>query len=302
VTLDANGSITKEEVINVNLIKRGDLIKVSPGSKIPVDGRVHMGQSMCDESIITGEAMPVEKNVGSIVIGGTMNQNGMLIIRATHVGQDTALSQIVRLVEEAQTSKAPIQQYADKIASLFVPFVCAASMLTLLAWCVIGLVRFDLIKYYSPYHRNTGHDVSNLEMTIELAFQFAITVLCVSCPCALGLATPTAVMVGTGAGATNGILIKGGEPLELACRIRTIVFDKTGTITQGVPSVVRFFKLVSEEFLSARDLLTLVASAENSSEHSLGKAIVKFCKKALNIDNEDAVLNKVIYIMSVSLF
>ncbi len=293
VTLDANGSITKEEVINVHLIKRGDLIKVQPGSKIPVDGRVHLGQSMCDESIITGESMPVEKNVGCIVIGGTMNQNGMLIIRATHVGQDTALSQIVRLVEEAQTSKAPIQQYADRIASLFVPFVCSASLLTLLAWCLIGWVRFDLIKYYSPYHRNTGHDVSSLEMTIELAFQFAITVLCVSCPCALGLATPTAVMVGTGAGATNGILIKGGEPLELACHIRTIVFDKTGTITQGVPSVVKFFKFVSEEFLPARDLLTLIASAENSSEHSLGKAIVKFCKKALNADNENTVFNKV---------
>jgi Cu+-exporting ATPase len=292
VTLDEQGSIVKEEVINVHLIKRGDLVKVPPGSKIPVDGRVHQGQSMCDESIITGESMPVEKILGSIVIGGTLNQNGMLVVRATHVGKDTALSQIVRLVEEAQTSKAPIQQYADRIASFFVPFVCLASLLTLVAWCLIGAVRFDLIKYYSPYHRNSDHDVSALEMTIELAFQFAITVLCVSCPCALGLATPTAVMVGTGAGATNGILIKGGEPLELACRIRTIVFDKTGTITQGVPSVVKFFKFVSDEWLPARDLITLVASAENSSEHSLAKAIVKFCKKALNTD-EDTVFNKV---------
>ena len=195
VTLDPDGTITKEQIIDANLIKKGDLIKVTPGSKIPVDGKVKQGQSMCDESIITGESMPVEKKLGSIVIGGTINQNGLLIIEATHVGKDTALSQIVRLVEEAQTSKAPIQQYADKIASIFVPLVCSVSLLTLIIWCFIGFFRFDLIKYYSPYHRETDHNVSNLEMTIELAFQFAITVLCVSCPCALGLATPTAVMV-----------------------------------------------------------------------------------------------------------
>lgn len=130
-------------------------------------------------------------------------------MEATHVGKDTALSQIVRLVEEAQTSKAPIQQYADRIAGIFVPIVCTVSLLTLFVWCLIGKFRFDLIKYYSPYHRDSGHPVTNSEMTIELAFQFAITVLCVSCPCALGLATPTAVMVGTGVGAVNGILIKG---------------------------------------------------------------------------------------------
>jgi Cu+-exporting ATPase len=291
VKLDEHGNIIVETVLDVKLIKRGDLIKVMPGQKIPVDGRVKQGQSMCDESIITGESMPVDKNIGSIVIGGTLNQNGALIIEATHVGQDTALSQIVRLVEEAQTSKAPIQQYADKIASLFVPFVCLCSLFTLLAWCIIGMFRFDLIKYYSPYHRNSGHDVSSLEMTIELAFQFAITVLCVSCPCALGLATPTAVMVGTGAGATNGILIKGGEPLETACKIRTIVFDKTGTITQGVPSVVKFFKFVDETYMTCKDLLNLVASAESSSEHSLGKAIMKFCKSTLQKETFNKCLN-----------
>ncbi|CAF0704914.1 unnamed protein product [Brachionus calyciflorus] len=285
VTLDKDGSILKEEIINANLIKRGDMIKVTPGGKIPVDGKVKQGESVVDESIITGESMPVSKKIGSIVIGGTINQNGSLIIEATHVGKDTALSQIVRLVEEAQTSKAPIQQLADRIAGLFVPVVCSVSFLTLVIWCIIGWIRFDLIKYYSPYHRDSDHDVSNLEMTIELAFQFAITVLCVSCPCALGLATPTAVMVGTGTGATNGILIKGGEPLETAYKIKTIVFDKTGTITQGIPSVTKYFKYVSEEVFPTRTFLNLIASAENISEHSLAKAVVKFCTKILKQEN-----------------
>jgi P-type Cu+ transporter len=249
------------------------------------------GQSMCDESIITGESMPVEKKTGSIVIGGTLNQNGLLIIEATHVGNDTALSQIVRLVEEAQTSKAPIQQLADRIAGIFVPLVCSVSLLTLLAWFLIGKYKFSLIKFYSPYHRDTDHDVSELEMTVELAFQFAITVLCVSCPCALGLATPTAVMVGTGAGATNGILIKGGEPLETAYKIKTIVFDKTGTITQGVPSVTKFCKFLTEKSFPLVDFLNLIASAENSSEHSLARAVVEFSKKVLKKDSFSKCIN-----------
>lgn len=249
------------------------------------------GQSMCDESIITGESMPVEKKVGSIVIGGTLNQNGLLIIEATHVGNDTALSQIVRLVEEAQTSKAPIQQLADRIAGIFVPLVCSVSLLTLFAWFIIGYFKFSIIKYYSPYHRETDHDVSNLEMTVELAFQFAITVLCVSCPCALGLATPTAVMVGTGAGATNGILIKGGEPLETAYKIKTIVFDKTGTITQGVPSVTKFCKFLTEKTFPLVDFLNLIASAENSSEHSLAKAVVNFSKRVLKKESFSKCVN-----------
>ena len=281
VSVDELGNYGYEQNIDANLIKRGDFLKVTPGAKIPVDGKVVQGLSACDESIITGESLPVEKKVGSMLIGGTMNQTGTLVMEATHVGKDTALSQIVRLVEEAQTSKAPIQQYADQIAGIFVPIVCTVSLLTLFAWCLIGLFRFDLIKYYSPYHRDTDHPVTNLEMTVELAFQFAISVLCVSCPCALGLATPTAVMVGTGVGATNGILIKGGEPLELAYKIKTIVFDKTGTITQGIPSVVKFCRFYAEEKLRLVDLLNIVASAENSSEHSLAKAVVQFSKRVL---------------------
>lgn len=285
VILDNDGTIIKEEIINANLIKRGDLIKVTPGGKIPVDGKVKQGESVVDESIITGESMPVKKKPGCIVIGGTINQNGSLIIEATHVGKDTALSQIVRLVEEAQTSKAPIQQLADRIAGYFVPVVCLVSLMTLFIWCIIGWLRFDLIRFYSPYHREDDEDVSNLEMTVELAFQFAITVLCVSCPCALGLATPTAVMVGTGTGATNGILIKGGEPLETAYKVKTVVFDKTGTITQGIPSVTKYFKFISEDKMPSRIFLNLIASAENISEHSLAKAVVKFCSKALKSEN-----------------
>lgn len=285
VTLDQNGNIISEQTINANLLKQNDIIKVVPGSKIPVDGRVLQGQSACDESIITGESLPVEKKAGSILIGGTINQNGLLIMRATHVGNDTALAQIVRLVEEAQTSKAPIQQFADRIAAIFVPLVCTVSLLTLIVWCLIGIFRFDIIKFYSPYHRGTDHPVSSAEMTIELAFQFAITVLCVSCPCALGLATPTAVMVGTGAGATNGILIKGGEPLETAYKIKTIVFDKTGTITQGIPSVTKLIKFVNEQKMCVKDMLNLIASAEKSSEHSLAKAVVEFAKIKLNKEN-----------------
>ncbi|RNA28010.1 Copper-transporting ATPase 1 [Brachionus plicatilis] len=291
VSLDSDGTILKEETINANLIKRGDMIKVTPGGKIPVDGKVKLGESVVDESIITGESMPVKKKAGCIVIGGTINQNGSLIVEATHVGKDTALSQIVRLVEEAQTSKAPIQQLADRIAGFFVPVVCLVSVLTLVIWCIVGWIRFDLIKFYSPYQREDDQDVSNAEMTIELAFQFAITVLCVSCPCALGLATPTAVMVGTGTGATNGILIKGGEPLETAYKVKTIVFDKTGTITQGIPSVIKYLKFVSEDVLSSRVFLNLMASAENISEHSLAKAVVKFCSKALKSQNFGRCVN-----------
>ncbi len=200
-----NGALVDEEFISASLIERGDLIRIRPGEMVPVDGRIVEGKSMCDESVITGEAMPVAKTTGSIVIGGTWNQNGPLLIEATHVGHDTALSQIIRLVEDAQTSKAPIQQLADRVASLFVPFVCAVSCVTLLTWLAIGCMRYDILLKYSTRQQL----VAKVEVILEFAFEFAITVLCVSCPCALGLATPTALMVGTDHGARNGILIKG---------------------------------------------------------------------------------------------
>ena len=195
VKFDKMGLVETEQIINANLIQRGDLLKVLPGGKFPVDGRVYEGESMVDESLITGEPMPVNKIPGSIIIGGTINQNGSLIIEATHVGQDTALSQIIRLVEEAQTSKAPIQQLADKIAGYFVPFVVTVSILALVSWTIIGYVRFDIVQKYSPYTAYKRPTNNQHEIIFELAFQFAITVLCISCPCALGLATPTAVMV-----------------------------------------------------------------------------------------------------------
>ncbi|CAL8355400.1 unnamed protein product [Merluccius merluccius] len=254
VTLNSDKSVHSEEQVDVELVQRGDVVKVVPGGKFPVDGRVIEGHSMADESLITGEAMPVTKKPGSTVIAGSINQNGSLLISATHVGMDTTLSQIVKLVEEAQTSKAPIQQYADKISGYFVPFIVGVSLLTLCAWILIGFLNFPLVA--------------------------SITVLCIACPCSLGLATPTAVMVGTGVGAQNGILIKGGEPLEMAHKVQTVVFDKTGTITYGAPKVVQLKLVVEGNKMPRSRLLAVVGTAENNSEHPLGAAITKYCKQA----------------------
>lgn len=282
VTLSGDAmTVLSEEQVDVELVQRGDIVKVVPGGKFPVDGRVIEGHSMADESLITGEAMPVTKKPGSTVIAGSINQNGSLLIRATHVGTDTTLSQIVKLVEEAQTSKAPIQQFADRISGYFVPFIVAVSVLTLVAWVAIGFVNFRLVEMYFP-----GYDksVSQTEAIIRFAFQASITVLCIACPCSLGLATPTAVMVGTGVGAQNGILIKGGEPLEMAHRIQSVVFDKTGTITYGAPKVVQVKIVVEGNRMPRSKLLAIVGTAENNSEHPLGAAITRFCKQELGTE------------------
>uniref|UniRef100_A0A8C9SPE6 P-type Cu(+) transporter n=1 Tax=Scleropages formosus TaxID=113540 RepID=A0A8C9SPE6_SCLFO len=271
-----------EEQVDVELVQRGDVVKVVPGGKFPVDGRVIEGHSMADESLITGEAMPVTKKPGSSVIAGAINQNGSLLIKATHVGTDTTLSQIVKLVEEAQTSKAPIQQFADKISGYFVPFIVGVSLLTLIAWIIIGVLNFTLVEKYFPGY---SHSISKVEAVVRFAFQASITVLCIACPCSLGLATPTAVMVGTGVGAQNGILIKGGEPLEMAHKIQTVVFDKTGTITYGTPRVVQVKLLVEGNHMPRSRLLAIVGTAENNSEHPLGAAVTKYCKQELGTES-----------------
>ncbi|MFT7809850.1 copper-transporting ATPase 1 [Arapaima gigas] len=282
VTLNNDMSVQSEEQVDVELVQRGDVVKVVPGGKFPVDGRVVEGHSMADESLITGEAMPVTKKPGSTVIAGSINQNGSLLIRATHVGADTTLSQIVKLVEEAQTSKAPIQQFADKISGYFVPFIVGISVLTLIAWIIIGFLNFALVEKYFPGY---SHSISKAEAVIRFAFQASITVLCIACPCSLGLATPTAVMVGTGVGAQNGILIKGGEPLEMAHKIQTVVFDKTGTITYGTPKVVQMKILVEGNHMPRSRLLAIVGTAENNSEHPLGVAVTKYCKQELGTNS-----------------
>eukprot|EP00069_Balaena_mysticetus_P012917 bmy_07736T0 len=279
--LDHKREIRHEEQVDVELVQRGDIIKVVPGGKFPVDGRVIEGHSMVDESLITGEAMPVAKKSGSTVIAGSINQNGSLLIRATHVGADTTLSQIVRLVEEAQTSKAPIQQFADKLSGYFVPFIVIVSIATLLVWIIIGFLNFEIVETYFPgYNRS----ISRTETIIRFAFQASITVLCIACPCSLGLATPTAVMVGTGVGAQNGILIKGGEPLEMAHKVKVVVFDKTGTITHGTPVVNQVKVLVESNRMSRNKILAIVGTAESNSEHPLGAAITKYCKQELDTE------------------
>ncbi|XP_070711554.1 copper-transporting ATPase 2 [Pempheris klunzingeri] len=278
VTLGPDHSIISEEQVVVELVQRGDIVKVVPGGKFPVDGKVMEGSSMADESLITGEPMPVSKRVGSLVIAGSINAHGALLVEATHVGADTTLSQIVKLVEEAQTSKAPIQQFADRLSGYFVPFIVMVSLLTLVAWLVIGFVNFDIVKENFPGYNQS---ISKAEVIVRFAFQASITVLSIACPCSLGLATPTAVMVGTGVGAQNGILIKGGEPLEMAHKIRVVMFDKTGTITNGVPRVTRVLVLWEMARMPLRKILAVVGTAEASSEHPLGMAVAKHCKEEL---------------------
>lgn len=237
--------------ITISEVVTGDIILVRPGEKIPVDGAITKGSTSIDESMVTGESMPVEKTSGQKVVGGTINKNGSIEFRTTAVGKNTVIAQIIRLVEEAQGSKAPIQALADKIASVFVPVVIGIAVLTFALWFVVGETSF------------TGAMVN------------FIAVLIIACPCALGLATPTAIMVGSGVGASHGILIKNAQSLERAREIQTIVFDKTGTITEGKPSVTDFVSLNGSDEIS---ILQKVSSIEKKSEHPLGEAVVEYAK------------------------
>uniref|UniRef100_A0A0D3F1Z8 P-type Cu(+) transporter n=1 Tax=Oryza barthii TaxID=65489 RepID=A0A0D3F1Z8_9ORYZ len=265
LTLDKDGNAISETEISTQLLQRNDVIKIVPGEKVPVDGVVIKGQSHVNESMITGEARPIAKKPGDKVIGGTVNDNGCIIVKVTHVGSETALSQIVQLVEAAQLARAPVQKLADRISRFFVPTVVVAAFLTWLGWFVAG--QFDV------YPREW---IPKAMDSFELALQFGISVLVVACPCALGLATPTAVMVATGKGASQGVLIKGGNALEKAHKVKAIIFDKTGTLTVGKPSVVQT-KVFSK--IPLLDLCDLAAGAEANSEHPLSKAIVEYTKK-----------------------
>lgn len=245
----------KEMVIPIDEVEVGDIILVKPGERIPVDGEVIEGRTSVDESMLTGESIPVEKNPGSKVVGASINKNGTILFKATKVGKDTALAQIIKLVEEAQGSRAPIAKMADIISSYFVPIVMAIATLAGLAWFITG-------------------------ESVVFSLTIFISVLVIACPCALGLATPTAIMVGTGKGAEYGILIKGGEALETAHKIQTVVLDKTGTITEGKPVVT---DILTTEGIDKTELLRLSASAEKGSEHPLGEAIVNMAEQE-NLD------------------
>ena len=243
-TIIVNG---EEKVVSIDDVRVGDLIVVKPGEKLPVDGEVVEGYTSVDESMLTGESIPVEKKAGDTVYGASINKNGRIIYKATKVGKDTVISQIVKLVKDAQGSKAPIARTADVIAGYFVPVVIVLAILSALGWHFLG-----------------GEG-------LEFSLTIFISVLVIACPCALGLATPTAIMVGTGKGAENGVLIKSGEALEGTASINTVIFDKTGTLTEGKPIVTD----VLSNHYSKDEILALAASAEKASEHPLGEAIVK---------------------------
>ncbi|MFV0502729.1 MAG: heavy metal translocating P-type ATPase [Lachnospirales bacterium] len=241
LVLKDNSEIT----IPIDDVKVGDIVIVKPGDKFPVDGNVIKGSTTVDESMLTGESIPVEKNIGDKVVGASINKQGMVHFKATKVGNDTTLAQIIKLVEDAQGSKAPIARLADIIASYFVPAVISIAVIAGLLWLVSG-------------------------QSVEFSLTVFISVLVIACPCALGLATPTSIMVGTGKGAEYGVLIKGGKPLETAHKVNTIVFDKTGTITEGKPVVTDIITVEGNEDY----ILQLAASSEKGSEHPLGEAIV----------------------------
>ena len=260
-----------EVEIPVEDVQVGDVMVVKPGEKVPTDGEIIAGESALDESMATGESMPVTKSVGDEVIGATINQRGLIKVEATKVGKDTFLSQVIKMVEEAQGTKVPIQEFADKVTSIFVPTVLGIAAVTFLSWLIfpqaLGQVTSwaaGVLPWVDP----------NLEVITGAIFA-TIAVLVIACPCALGLATPTALMVGTGMGAENGVLIRKGEAIQTMKDVHTIVFDKTGTITKGQPEVT---DVIAKNDVTETDLLRAAASVEAGSEHPLGEAIVRKAK------------------------
>lgn len=249
--VNADGSI---DTVPVEVIKVGDVIQVRPGESLPVDGTVVSGQSTIDESMLTGESLPVEKTVGDTVTGASINKTGAFTYETTRIGSDTALAQIVRLVQDAQGAKAPIAKLADKISGYFVPIVIVLAIVSALAWFFIG------------------------NQPLNFALQIFISVLIIACPCALGLATPTSIMVGTGNGAKKGILIKSGEILESIHHADAVLLDKTGTITEGKPTV-QDFEIFDDATIDRQELLDLILTAEHGSQHPLGEAIVRYAEE-----------------------
>ncbi|HSL93650.1 MAG TPA: heavy metal translocating P-type ATPase, partial [Bacillota bacterium] len=252
----------------------GDVFIVRPGQKVPTDGRIVRGDSSIDESMATGESMPVAKTVGDQVIGATVNQTGVFHAEATKIGKDTFLAQVIRLVEDAQGTKVPIQEFADRVTAVFVPIVLGLALITLLTWLFIPaqvsalLVQLrEFLPWIKPHTAHVG--------SVSLAIVSTVSVLVIACPCALGLATPTALMVGSGIGAENGVLIRRGEAIQLLQYIDTIVFDKTGTITKGKPELTDLLTHDATE----SDLLRMAAAAEKGSEHPLALAVVKAAEK-----------------------
>lgn len=256
-----------EKEISIDQLKVGDVMIIKPGEKIPTDGVVIDGTSSVDESMATGESMPVKKKNGDNVIGATLNQMGLIRVRATKIDKDTFLSQVVRLVEECQGSKVPIQKFADRVTSFFVPTVIGVAILTFLLWLLFPQVFINIANWASGFLPWVNPHLS----AISLAIFAAVAVLVIACPCALGLATPTALMVGSGIGAQNGILFRSGEAIQTIKEVKTIVFDKTGTITKGKPEVT---DIIPQKGFTANTVLKYAASLEKGSEHPLAKAII----------------------------
>lgn len=305
--------IKSEREISIDLVEKGDLLRVRPGERIPVDGKVvESSGALVNESLVTGESLPTAKPPGSSLLAGSILQNGTLLMVATNIGRDTTLAHIVAMVQEAQATKAPIQQLADRVAAFFVPFVLVLSVLCLAVWLAIGDALYERIL---AHNRPLYEGMPRREVIIQFAFQIALSVLTISCPCALGLATPTAVMVGTGigelkvlvlgyflimllsfSGALNGILIKGSEALENSQKVSTVVFDKTGTLTVGKPEVTALRLLVKlnkdlKASATLKRLIALIGMTEANSDHPIAQSVEAWVREVLGM-NKDAAFGR----------